>query len=42
MKLSSFSFKREAMWMLLFPLVPAALGVLALLVVLVLRWFRQA
>jgi hypothetical protein len=37
MKLLSFSFKREAMWMLFFSFAPAALGLLILLVVLLLR-----
>jgi hypothetical protein len=39
---SSFSFKREAMWMMLFPFISALLGVLILLVVLFLRWTRTA
>ena len=38
MKLAQFSFKREPIWMLLFSLAPAALGLLVLLVALLLRW----
>jgi hypothetical protein len=37
MKWTNFSFKREAMWMSLFPFVLAALGILVALIVLSLR-----
>jgi hypothetical protein len=42
MKWTSFSFKNEAMWMLLFPFVSAALAILVGLIVLFLRWSRMA
>ena len=35
--LFSFSFKAEAIWMLIFSLAPAVLGLLILLVVVLLR-----
>jgi hypothetical protein len=37
MKLSSFSFKREPAWIWVFSLAPAALGLLILIVLLLLR-----
>lgn len=37
MKLTSFSFKTEPIWMLVFPLVPAAIVVLILLLIWLLR-----
>jgi hypothetical protein len=41
MKLSQFSFKKEPVWMLVFLLGPAVLGILvALFVVLVLKHWR--
>lgn len=40
MKLYKFSFHREAVWMLLFPFVSAALGILAVLIVMLVRWLR--
>lgn len=39
-KLSGFSFKTEAIWMLIFSLAPAVAGLLIILVSLVLRLFR--
>jgi len=38
MKLTEFSFKREAMWMLMFPI---AMGVIGLLILLFVILFRQ-
>jgi hypothetical protein len=37
MKLIQFSFKREPIWMLVFSLAPAVLGLLILLLALLLR-----
>jgi hypothetical protein len=37
MKLTNFSFKREPIWMWVFSLAPAVLGLLAMLVVSILR-----
>ena len=37
MKLYQFSFRREPIWMLVFSLAPAILGLLVLLVVLLIR-----
>ncbi|MEK6281302.1 MAG: hypothetical protein AABN95_13195 [Acidobacteriota bacterium] len=40
MKLLSFSFEREPVWMLIFPLVAAAAGLLVLVVSLLLKSLR--
>jgi hypothetical protein len=41
MKLTKFSFKWEPMWILVFSLGPAVLGLLFVLVFLLLRWSRK-
>jgi hypothetical protein len=38
MKLIRFSFKSEPIWMFLFSLAPAVLGLLVILLALLLRW----
>lgn len=40
MKLTQFSFKSEAIWMIVFAVVPGVLGGLILLLALLLRWIR--
>jgi len=37
MKVLGFSFKREAVWLLVFAIAPAVLGVLVMLIVLMFR-----
>ena len=36
----TFSFKSEAIWLMMFPFVSMAVGLLIMLVVLVVRWLR--
>jgi hypothetical protein len=40
MKLSGFSFKTEAIWMVVFNFAPAVVGLLIVLLILVVMWLR--
>jgi len=40
MKLSGFSFKTEAIWMVVFNFAPAVVGLLIVLLILVAMWLR--